>query len=389
MKPTYLSSWSTRCSPSFSSSAHTSRLRGIARTQVLAKVVEREPRVDDVLDDQDVAAGQVDVEVLDDPHHTAGLGGRPVGGDRHEVDLDGQLDGPHQVRHEVDRTLQHADQQRRIRGVVLGDLGVRARATRSRTSLADTTTSPRSCAAHGGEIVRRWLSMAAQRSGVGYSSVSRWSRRARRRPPLSSVATTSPRTTAIARSTSSALGGWVPSPWSATGAVRTRSHRRSRAVGPVAQLPAVRVLEGRATRHRDSRASSHARSSCISPRLTREEGHHVAPGHVAHQGHQLVADPVATEVRRSRWSRRTGARTAMVATKSCSAPRRTSRSGLVGSSTIGDEPVETGPAQHVQQHRLGEVVHRVAGHDPGGQGRAARGTRARASKFGPGSTFTS
>jgi hypothetical protein len=41
--------------------------RGLARLQHAHEVREREPRVDDVLDDEDVSALDVDVEVLEDP----------------------------------------------------------------------------------------------------------------------------------------------------------------------------------------------------------------------------------------------------------------------------------------------------------------------------------
>ena len=91
---------------------------GAARAEVLAQVVEREPGVDDVLDDQHVAAEQVDVEVLHDAHDAAGLGRGAVGRDRHEVDLDGEFDRAHEVGHEVDGALQDADEQRRVLGVV-------------------------------------------------------------------------------------------------------------------------------------------------------------------------------------------------------------------------------------------------------------------------------
>ena len=43
-------------------------LGGLARLQVAHQVRERQPGVDDVLDDEHVAAGDVDVEVLEDAH---------------------------------------------------------------------------------------------------------------------------------------------------------------------------------------------------------------------------------------------------------------------------------------------------------------------------------
>ena len=67
------------------------------------------------------------VEVLDDAHHARGLRGAAVGGHGHEVDVDRQLDGPAEVAHEDHGALEHADQQRRLVGVVGGDLRARAR----------------------------------------------------------------------------------------------------------------------------------------------------------------------------------------------------------------------------------------------------------------------
>ena len=66
---------------------------------------------------------QLGVEVLDDADDAAGLGGRPVARHRHEVDLDGQVDGPGQVGEERERALEDAHEQRRPVGVVGGDLG--------------------------------------------------------------------------------------------------------------------------------------------------------------------------------------------------------------------------------------------------------------------------
>src|SRR5205085_1713520 len=85
------------------------------------EVGEGEARVDDVLDEQDVPAGQVDVQVLHDPHDARGAGGVAVGGHGHEVDLEGQGDGPGQVAHEHGRALEHADQEGRPALVVGGD----------------------------------------------------------------------------------------------------------------------------------------------------------------------------------------------------------------------------------------------------------------------------
>ena len=69
-----------------------------------------------------MAALDLVIEVLQDPHHARRLGGRPVGGDRHEVELEGQSDGPGDVGHEHERALEDPDQQEVPAAVVAGDL---------------------------------------------------------------------------------------------------------------------------------------------------------------------------------------------------------------------------------------------------------------------------
>ena len=77
--------------------------------QVAHQVLEGEAGVDDVLDDQHVAALDRGVEVLEDADHARGVGLRAVAGDRHEVDLAGDVDVAHQVGEEEHGALQHAD----------------------------------------------------------------------------------------------------------------------------------------------------------------------------------------------------------------------------------------------------------------------------------------
>src|SRR3954453_20888554 len=84
---------------------------GLARAQVAQQVLQRQARVDDVLDDQDVAARDRAVEVLEDPHHARGVGRGAVGRHRHEVDLARDLDVAHEIGEEEDGTLEHADQE--------------------------------------------------------------------------------------------------------------------------------------------------------------------------------------------------------------------------------------------------------------------------------------
>ncbi len=90
--------------------------------EVLAQVLQGQPGIHDVLDDQDVTAGQVQVEVLLDPHDTAGSGRGPVRGDRHEVELDREVDGAGEVAHEHAGALEDPDEQRGPVGVVGRDL---------------------------------------------------------------------------------------------------------------------------------------------------------------------------------------------------------------------------------------------------------------------------
>src|ERR1039457_3282307 len=94
-----------------------------ARLEVPAQVVEGEAAVDDVLDDQHVAAGQVGVEVLHDPDHARGAGRAPVRRDRHKVDVDREVDHAGEIAHEDHGALQDPDEERRFGGVVGGDGG--------------------------------------------------------------------------------------------------------------------------------------------------------------------------------------------------------------------------------------------------------------------------
>src|SRR5205807_269746 len=79
-------------------------------------------RIDDVLDQQDVAAGDLDIEILDQPHGAALGGGAAVAGDGHEVHGDRDRDRAAEVGDEVDGSLQHRDQQGKTAGVVPGDV---------------------------------------------------------------------------------------------------------------------------------------------------------------------------------------------------------------------------------------------------------------------------
>src|SRR5256714_2016108 len=111
--------------------------RRLPRLEVPHQVRERETRVDDVLDDQDVAPGDVDVEVLQDADDAGGVGRGAVARDRHEVDLAGDRQVPHQVGHEEHGPLEHPDQQQVAAGVVGGDLIAELRDAVPQALLAD------------------------------------------------------------------------------------------------------------------------------------------------------------------------------------------------------------------------------------------------------------
>ena len=62
---------------------------GMSRRQVLSEIVQREAAIDDVLDDDDIATSEVDIEIFHDPHYATGLRCCAIGRHRHEVELDG------------------------------------------------------------------------------------------------------------------------------------------------------------------------------------------------------------------------------------------------------------------------------------------------------------
>src|SRR5579862_3860990 len=92
--------------------------RGVAGPQVLAQVRESETGVDDVFHDQHVPVGEIDVEVLHDPHDAAGARRGAVRRHRHEVELHREVDRPGEIGHEHAGALENADQQGRMPGVV-------------------------------------------------------------------------------------------------------------------------------------------------------------------------------------------------------------------------------------------------------------------------------
>jgi hypothetical protein len=97
---------------------------GAAQGERLAEVVQREAGVDHVLDDQDVAAGELLVEVLEqaDPRVAAGVGVGPVARELDEVERMGDGDRAREIRDEDDAGLERGDEQRLATLVVLCDL---------------------------------------------------------------------------------------------------------------------------------------------------------------------------------------------------------------------------------------------------------------------------
>src|SRR6266480_547924 len=95
---------------------------GLAGLEVPHQVRERQAGVDDVLDHEHVAPLDVDVEILQDPDDSRGVGRCAVARDRHEVDLAGDRQLAHQVGHEEDGPLEDADQQQVAARVISGDL---------------------------------------------------------------------------------------------------------------------------------------------------------------------------------------------------------------------------------------------------------------------------
>ena len=107
----------------FVRSAQISSEAGLAGLEVPQQVGERQPGVDDVLDDEDVPALDRHVEVLEDADDARGVDARAVARDGHEVDLARDVDPAHEVGHEEDGALEDADEQEVAAAVVVADLG--------------------------------------------------------------------------------------------------------------------------------------------------------------------------------------------------------------------------------------------------------------------------
>ncbi len=97
------------------------QLPGIARAQNVLQVRERQPGVDDVLDDDDVAAVERGVEVLQHPHFARCRGSLGVAGHGHEVQRHVAGHVADEVRQEHKGTFEHGDHMQ-IAGEVAPDL---------------------------------------------------------------------------------------------------------------------------------------------------------------------------------------------------------------------------------------------------------------------------
>ena len=84
-----------------------SEARAAAAKDVL-QVVQREPGIHDVLDDDDVTAFEAGVHVLDQPHFARRVRARAVARHRDEVQRHAILEGSHQVGQEHEGALQDA-----------------------------------------------------------------------------------------------------------------------------------------------------------------------------------------------------------------------------------------------------------------------------------------
>jgi hypothetical protein len=112
---------------------HRGERRRVAQRERLAQVVERQARVDHVLDDQNMAAGDFSVQILEQAD--AGVGALVGAGrvarelDEIEAVVDRQCAG--QVRDEDDARLERRDEERLAPFVVTGDLAPELADTRS------------------------------------------------------------------------------------------------------------------------------------------------------------------------------------------------------------------------------------------------------------------
>ena len=95
---------------------------GLPYIQILQEIGRCEACADDVLDDQDVLAGDIDVEVLGDADDSGLACGGRNGADRDYINADRDVNGACQICEEVQGTLQDADYNKLLAGIVRTDL---------------------------------------------------------------------------------------------------------------------------------------------------------------------------------------------------------------------------------------------------------------------------
>ena len=88
--------------------------------------MQRLATVENILNNHDIIALQVDVEVLDDLDNAGGLRAGAVARNAHEIDAGRNRNGAHKVCHKDDRTLQNADKQQVFIGVIVGNFRAHA-----------------------------------------------------------------------------------------------------------------------------------------------------------------------------------------------------------------------------------------------------------------------
>jgi len=87
--------------------------------QNVLQVGEREARVDDIFDDDDVAAFDAAIQVFDYLYLAGRLGARPVARHRHEIERRRRRQLPRQIREEDERPLQHTHQMNAVRMIAM------------------------------------------------------------------------------------------------------------------------------------------------------------------------------------------------------------------------------------------------------------------------------
>jgi hypothetical protein len=93
-----------------------------AQGERLDQVVERQPSVDHVLDDEDVTPRDREVEILDQSNLGLAAQGAVIPCQDDEVESVGDLDRPREVGQEDERALEDGDEDGLAAGVIVGDL---------------------------------------------------------------------------------------------------------------------------------------------------------------------------------------------------------------------------------------------------------------------------